>query len=115
MEKSLPLQTGLPSASLPSVNSLTRSTTEAKQAPTVKAEAPAKATASPRTARARGEAMGAAFATLNSQDFDRASDMRSAVDAGFHNAARRDEYERDCAENPEMLRDMGFFGRSEED
>jgi hypothetical protein len=62
--------------------------------------------------RARGQSLGEAFASLtsNGRDPNRSQDMANAIGSGFRNAARRDEYERNCAESPEMLRNMGFHG-----
>jgi hypothetical protein len=67
--------------------------------------------------REQGRALGEAFATLSAsaQDIDRSELMASAVDAGFHNAARRDDYERALMNDEAALINMGFWGRSEED
>jgi hypothetical protein len=65
--------------------------------------------------RKRGQSLGSAFATLTAQDFDRASDMVSAMETGLRNAQRKDDYERSIMNDEAALISMGFWGRSEED
>jgi 2-phospho-L-lactate guanylyltransferase (CobY/MobA/RfbA family) len=66
-------------------------------------------------ARAKGSSLGAGFASLTSQDIDRASDMANAIDTGRRNAERQNDYERDVSESPSALRELGFWGIDRED
>ena len=104
MQKNLSLESDLPSEVLEALpNSRNNSRSEAT-APAPKANTPAKAVKSSQsqTPRARGQSFGASFATLNgnAHDSDRCMNMAIAVDAGFRDAARCDEYERAVAESP---------------
>jgi len=87
----------------------------AAPAPAAKPEAPAKVAASPQTARARGQSLGAAFATLNSGDFARAGSFVSAIERGERSAAAQDAHAQAIADDPESLRDMGFWGVDRDD
>ncbi len=103
----------LPSDSPPLGNSLKQSSVapaSKSAAPTVKADAPAKVPSSPRTARARGEAMGSAFATLNGGDFAKADSFVSAIERGARAAHAQDALEQSIAESPSALREFGFEG-----
>jgi hypothetical protein len=66
-------------------------------------------------ARTRSKNLGSEFATLTAQDFDRASDMVSAMEQGIQNAQRQDDYERSIMNDEAALISQGFWGRSEED
>jgi len=120
MEKSPNANFERPSALLPLAASLPHS---ANAKPATKHSAAPRATtilyASPPSlaneARAKGSSLGAGFATLTAQDFDRASDMVNAIETGLHNAERQKDYERSIMNDEAALINMGFYGRSEND
>ncbi len=65
--------------------------------------------------RARGESLSASFATLNAGDFARADSFVGAIVRGARAATVETAHARDCAEDPETLRNMGFWGVDRDD
>jgi hypothetical protein len=66
-------------------------------------------------AQARGEKLGSGFATLSAADFERADSFVSVVERAQLNARAEDAHACAVAEDPEALRDMGFWGVDKED
>jgi hypothetical protein len=121
MEKSVPFQTDLPSEvseALPNLLNVSRSEATA---PAPKSDAPRSAIvyASPPSllnkTKSRGERLGASFATLNGADFARADAFVATIERGVREARAQDMHAQNVAEDPEALRDMGFWGVDRED
>jgi hypothetical protein len=66
-------------------------------------------------ARTRGENLGSAFATSNAGDFARADAFVGAIERGARAAAAQDAQAHAVAEDPEALRNMGFWGVDRDD
>ncbi len=111
MEREQKFHLDIPLNCPPSDDSPTSSS--AAPAPAAKASAPVvKATAS---ARARGQSLGSAFATLNGGDFAKADSFRSAIERGERKAHAQDAHAQAVSESPSALRDMGFEGVNRDD
>lgn len=121
MEKSLPLQTDLPSEVLEALPNLRNVSKSEATAPASKSDAPRSTVvcASPPSlmnkTRARGEKLGAGFATLNSDDFARADAFVGAIERGEREARAQTAHAQAVAEDPEALRALGFYGVDPDD
>jgi hypothetical protein len=61
--------------------------------------------------RDSGHAMGNSFAKLSGSEIQRSENIAAAINAGFRNAAQRDEITSKLSSDPEFLRSVGFYGR----
>ena len=69
----------------------------------------------PATARAQGQAAGAAFAQISRADSDQAASYARAIQRGVQEAEREDDEAREIARNAGALRELGFPCRDAED
>jgi hypothetical protein len=69
----------------------------------------------PATARAQGQAAGAAFAQISRADSDQAASYARAIQRGVQEAEREDDEAREIAQNAGALRELGFPCRDAED
>lgn len=65
--------------------------------------------------REAGRSLGAGFGRLSGSDAQRSEGMAQAMADGFRNARERDAETRELTNDPDWLRQCGFYGRSEDD
>ena len=65
--------------------------------------------------RGGGQAMGAGFAKLSGADMQRVENQIDAINRGIAGARAWDQATTEGARDPDFLRSLGFWGRSEED